>query len=341
MEHKDMARREFVKIASAAVAGVAAASALPAAAAPPVAPEPFWGYLIHLGYNMWSDRDYKDALEYVVAQPKLRFDDSLWNDLLKKMKDEGVNLLVIDLGEGVQYESHPELAVEGSWTRDRLKEELGKVREHGMEPIPKLNFSTCHDTWMGPYARCVSTDTYYKVCADLIAETIALFDSPRYFHLGMDEETAENQVDYAYSLVRQHELWWNDFLFLVDNVTKGGARPWIWSDYVWRHPEMFYEKMPKSVLQGNWYYGETFEDNIDAVKAYVDLEAHGYNQAPTGSNWSTPACFENTVAFCAEHIARERLKGFLQTVWKPTVEARRERHFQAIEQVGRARAAFK
>jgi len=298
-----------------------------------------WAYLIHLSYNMWADRDAPEwKNEYLGAKPYLRFDTSLWNDLLKKMVDVGINMLVIDLGDGVKYESHPEIAVRNAWTVNHLRRELEKIRGIGMEPIPKLNFSTCHDTWLGPYSRCVSTDSYYEACRDLIAEVIEIFDKPRFFHLGMDEETAEHQRHYDYAVIRQHDLWWHDFYFLVKAVEKGGARPWIWSDYVWRHPETFFEKMPKSVLQSNWYYGAEFNEKINYVKAYLDLEAHGYDQIPTGSNWSVPENFQETVAYCRKHIAPERLLGFLQTVWKPTLEACRQNHIQAIELAGQALA---
>jgi hypothetical protein len=236
----------------------------------------------------------------------------------------------------VRYDSHPEIAVQGAWPVSRLREELAKVRGMGLEPIPKLNFSTCHDAWLGPYARCVSTDTYYQVCRDLIAEVIDLFDRPRFFHLGMDEETAHHQRQHEYVLIRQYDLWWHDLGFLVEQVEKRSVRPWVWSDYVWDHPDVFYERMPKSVLQSNWYYGAEFSQEVGYVKAYLDLDMHGYDQVPTGSNWSTPVNLAGTVAYCRNHIAPERLLGFLQTVWRPTLEECRERHMEAIELVGQA-----
>ncbi|MGQ9630483.1 MAG: Tat pathway signal protein [bacterium] len=295
-----------------------------------------WANLLHLSYNMWADRDVPERDEYFSAKPYLRFDASLWRDLLRRMVDAGMNVVVIDLGDGVRYESHPEIAVSRAWTVDRLKRELAKIRKLGLEPIPKLNFSTCHDTWLGRYSRCVSTDTYYGVCRDLIAEVIEIFEKPRLFHLGMDEETAHHQRYYDYVVIRQYELWWHDFYFYVDQVERGGARPWIWSDYVWTHPDDFFKKMPKSVVQSNWYYGEVFSKRIGDVKAYLDLEAHGYDQIPTGSNWLNPENFGRTVSYCGKHIAPERLLGFLQTSWKPTLEACRQQHIQAIELAGRA-----
>lgn len=302
-----------------------------------------WAYLAHLSYNMWLDREAPELNaphSYLSAQPYLRFDESLWNDLLPMMVDADINMVVIDLGDGVKYGSHPEIAVEGAWSIDKLKGELARMRGMGLEPIPKLNFSTTHDAWLGPYSRMVSTPVYYEVCRDIIAEVIELFDKPRLFHLGMDEETAAHQVHQAYAVMRQHELWWHDFLFLVGEVEKKGVRPWIWSDYVWDHPDVFFERMPKSVLQSNWYYGAEFGPEINYVKAYLDLDARGYDQAPAGSNWSSDDNFEGTVRFCREHIAPERLVGFLQTVWHPTLETVRQKHVDAIAQVKHARAEF-
>ena len=304
-------------------------------------PRMIWAQLVHLGYNMWSDRESPEwNIEYVSAERKLRFDTSLWDDLLRKFVDDGLTMVVIDLGEGVAYESHPELAVEGSWSTSRLKGELEKMRAMGLEPIPKLNFSTAHDAWLGELARCVSTPRYYAAVRDLIAEVIELFGHPPLFHLGMDEETYGNQTNYDYAIVRQFDLWWHDFTFMVDEVEKGGARAWIWSDYLWHHPDLFFRKMPGSVVQSNWYYGHAFRDDIDGVKAYLQLEEHGYDQIPTGSNWSEPQNFQKTVRYCRERIAPERLLGFLQTVWKPTIERRRWRHFEASTEVGVAKAEY-
>jgi len=301
--------------------------------------ETIWAQLIHLGYNMWSDRDTPEwNIEYTGARSDMsRFEKPVWDAVVSHMSGAGVNMIVIDLGEGVAYESHPEIGVAGSWTTKQLRAELGKLRDMGLEPIPKLNFSTGHDAWMGDHARRVSTPEYYTVCSDLIAEVSELFDGPRLFHLGMDEETQENQQFYEISIVRQYDLWWHDFLYLVEQVEAGSARAWIWSDYLWDHPGEFFARMPKSVVQSNWYYGYDFHEGIPGAKAYLDLEAHGYDQIPTGSNWTEPQNFEKTVRYTTEHVAPERLMGFLQTIWKPTVERRKLRHIEGADEVGLAR----
>ena len=244
-----------------------------------------------------------------------------------------MNMVVIDMGDGVRYESRPEIAVENAWFVTRLREELKKLRDMGLEPVPKLNFASSHDAWLGEYSHCLSTEKHYRVCADLIAEVSDIFGKPRFFHLGMDEETAGHQKYYQYVVVRQFDLWWRDFLFLQNEVKKAGSRPWIWSDYLWRHPADFFEKMPKDVLQSNWYYGVEF-GNDKMVKAYDRLEEHGYDQIPTASNHSHKDNFRLTVNYCTNHISSKHLLGFLQTPWRPTIEEFREHHLEAIAQVG-------
>src|SRR4051812_40226086 len=172
------------------------------------------GNLLHLSYNMWGDWKNPKMGPFWAAQPILRFDEPLWNELLERMAKAGMNMVVIDVGDGVQFQSHPEIPVQGAWSRDKLKSELNKLRSMGLEPIPKLNFSACHDQWLGEYARMLSTKIYYQVCKDLIAETIDLFDRPRYFHLGMDEEETHHQENFQYVVSRKYDLWWHDFDFL-------------------------------------------------------------------------------------------------------------------------------
>src|SRR5690606_14098793 len=130
-----------------------------------------WAGLLHLSYNMWEDRvpsKYKDEnYNYATCQeawewahpyrPFLTFDEPTWNALLREMASAGMNMVVIDVGDGIQYESHPEISVRHAWTHEKLRSELVKMRKMGLEPIPKMNFAASHDIWLGEYSRMVST----------------------------------------------------------------------------------------------------------------------------------------------------------------------------------------
>ena len=124
----------------------------------------------------------------------------------------------------------------------------------------------------------------------MIAEVCTLFGKPRFFHLGMDEEDVAGQ--------RQQDLWWRNFLLMATELEKNGVRPWIWSDYFWHHPEEFLKRMPKTVVQGNWYYGADFKDK-KRVPPFRQLADNGYDQIPTGSTWETAGNFPRLVEYCA------------------------------------------
>ncbi|HLU88786.1 MAG TPA: hypothetical protein VKZ51_03065 [Cyclobacteriaceae bacterium] len=360
-------RRKFIKqVAAAGIAG-SMPSVLFSQQKP--AKNMIWAGLLHLSYNMWEDRvpsKYKDEnYNYATCQeawewahpyrPFLTFDEPTWNALLREMASAGMNMVVIDVGDGIQYESHPEISVRHAWTHEKLRSELVKMRKMGLEPIPKMNFAASHDIWLGEYSRMVSTKKYYEVCRNLIHEVCSLFDRPRFFHLGMDEETAQHQRRLDYAVMRQNDLWWHDFYFLVDEVEKNNVRPWVWSDYAWNHAEMFFKKMPRSVLQSNWYYGSNFEVGADAdqlkgkdlfslsgderrqiyVNLYNQLEAHGYDQIPTGSNHGNDENMALTAEYCRGIIDPARLLGFMNVPWRPTLPPCLDRHKEAIAQMGR------
>ena len=290
------------------------------------------GMFLQFGNNMWSDVPVKDwaltkkeDLAEVSSLDVLRFDEEVWRRLTDRMVQKGFNAVVMDLGEGCIYPSHPELAVKGSWSAERLQKELARLRGIGIEPIPKLNFSTCHDTWLKEYGRMVSTPEYYRVCADVIRDVCEIFDKPRLLHLGYDEENFGNQRKYAYAVVRQGELWWHDFLFFVKTVEKLGMRPWIWSDKIWHGKDEFLSRMPKSVMQSNWYYRQWFDfetipkERRVHLESFLTLEKAGFDQIPCGSNWACEENIAGLVRFCRKNIAPERLKGFLMTTWGPTL----------------------
>ncbi len=172
-----------------------------------------------------------------------------------------------------------------------MKAEIKRLRGMGFELIPKLNFSACHDFWLGDYSRMLSTPIYYQVCKDLIDEVCSLFE-PNHFHIGMDEETAQNQKYIYFCAIRQGDLWWHDLHYLVGCVEKNNARTWVWSDMAWTDIEGFYKQMPKSVVQCNWYYTNIFDSptlteglnlRLDMFKRMGDL---GYTQVPTVSVYS-------------------------------------------------------
>ena len=352
-----MTRREFI-----GKAGLASAGAFAGCAAPKLFARGdgrMWAVLLHLGTNMWSDVRVEDRVTkgfykwggkdgWALYSDTLRFDEKVFHEAAERMAAKGVNTLVLDLGEGLLYPSHPELAIEGTWSPKKMREELKYLRGLGLEVVPKLNFSSCHDPWLKQYERMLSTKRYYTVCSDVIRDTVDVFGGPKCLHLGYDEEDYWHQHTYNYLVVRQGEGWWKDFNFFVETTEKAGVRPWIWSDYVWRHEEEFLKRMPRSVLQSNWYYGTLDEKKFPKEKSEFDfcrtmlhanepLERGGFDQVPTAM---PNVNFFDFFEYSRKVISPERFKGFMNSVWCFTQPHKRDFIFKAIDQVGEARRRF-
>lgn len=311
-----------------------------------------WGFLIHLGTKMWPA---------YAGDARLEVDRSVWDVVTERMAEKKLNTLVIDLGEGLRYPSHPELGTVGSWEPEQMREEIARLRKMGILAVPKLNFSSSHDLWLGEWRRYLSTPDYYRVCADVIRDVAAVFDESPLFHLGWDEETYTLQ-DRPYTRMvrlRRGDLWWTDCLFTIGEAEKHGMRPWIWSDAYWHHPEEFLKRMPKNVLQSNWYYGRDLSEahlrhldetmgptlsgpRVQIVRAYRELSEAGYDQVPTGSTYKKndfqTQNFPALVRHCRKTVAPGRLKGFLMAPW--IVENKREnldKLLRSVDNVAEAR----
>jgi len=311
-----------------------------------------WAQLVHFGMNQWGDWDgarfegpeaqFQDAKrknagkqEESGPQNHLRFDYALWKETTERMAKNGLNMIVIDMGEAVKLPSRPELAVSDSWEVDRFQKELDRLRGLGLEPIPKFNFSAGHDAWLNEYGHQMGQKAYYDVTADVIRDTCAIFGNPRYFHIGYEEEFGDKYE-------RPDDLWWHDLYHLVDKVEKAGARAWAWTDYpAWRPQETFAKKMPKSVLQSAWWYAKmndliTCPDPMMFVKAglFATLEKMGFDQIPCGSNYCCDVNMGEIVK-CGDAIVKgDRLKGYLMTTWHPTIPVYRKAMLEAADQLG-------
>lgn len=300
--------------------------------------EPIWGMLLHPTSSLWGQK----KAQTLICDP------IVWDKTTQAMADAGLNTAVIDLGDAVVYDTHPEIAVPGAWTTSELRDRLARLRELGLNPIPKLNFSTVHHFWLGDYARMVSSPQYYAICADLINEVCALFDTPDLFHLGLDEETIyTGDPRFEYVVGRRRDLWWHDALFLIEHVENAGVRPWVWADEAWSKVSDYFDRMPKSVMQSNWFYNAEFPGRErgrprpldyrqkETHLTYLDLNDNGFDQIPCGSTFLDDENFPKTVEYCRQHIDRDHLAGFLMAHWAMMEAGSLDKHLHAIDVTAR------
>ena len=325
-----------------------------------------WAYLVHFGMRMWGDLPLTeppkrngimtknltdeefDAIysnPEILAKDRVVFDEPFWKELSAKLRACGCNTLVVDVGEVLAYPSHPELAVKGSWPADKFRAEVLRLRGMGFELIPKLNFSTSHDAWLGPYERMVSTPKYYEVCADVIRDTMEVFAPVENFHIGFDEEDLPQfHANSSILVMRQGDLWWHDLNWLVREVERHGARAWAWSDYLRRHDKEqfrneFCRRMPKTVVQNPWMYWTKMAkmDVEPYIQAFLTLAEAGYDVAPCGSNcYGVRENFPDMSEYCHAKIAPERLKGMIMAPWIRIIAPYRRLHWEAADLMAEA-----
>ena len=303
-----------------------------------------WGDLLHLGMNMWCDWENPVPMSYgkeetVIRWPsdKVRADLTVWRDWTDAMVREKLNMAVIDIGETLVYPSHPELAAKGAFTPERMQKELDRLRGLGIEPIPKLNFSAGHNRWLNDYRRMMGTAEYRKVCAELIDDVCAVFGRPRLFHIGYDEETAGHQSRFQYVVVRQGDVWWRDFLSVVEAVEKNGARAWCFSDLSWRHLDEFLKRMPKSVVQCPWAYRAN-KEHPEYVQTVESMLEAGYDMIPDVGTFTAKAQDAISTSegeqlfdrFTKRGYPEKQLLGFLLCSWARPIPYHRMKGLKSI-----------
>ena len=332
-----MTRKEFIAASAAFAAAPAFAKASAGKPAFARNPEGIRGVLLHMGMNMWGEWRAPDEPKIEgkrYTHDEIFFSEDIWRRTIDHAVKRRFNMVVMDLGEFVVYPSHPELAVKGSWSPDKMRAEVRRLKALGLEPIPKLNFSATHDQWLKQYHRMVSTEPYYRVCFDVIKDVCEIFETPRFLHIGFDEEQMEWQRKSAHVTCRQNELWWHSLYKFIGAVESHGVRPWMFSDYGWSHPE-FIKKCPKSVLQCPGYYNEDVQGYViekmkkgyqPRLKIFIDLTRAGFDIVALPTNWVSPKLrasgrTENSdnaaemVKFCRANVVPERLKGYLMAPW--------------------------
>lgn len=289
-------------------------------------------YLIHLGQNLWKE-PIGDPGPLSNYSFNMITEDDAWKKITDFVKECGFNTLIIDLAEGYKYETHPELSVIGAWDKIKMKKELQRLRDMGLNPVPKLNFAATHDAWLKDYSHMLSTPTYYKVAKDLIDEVCELFDSPDYFHLGMDEECFEfsfYQQKYGFTCVRQGQVFWDDIRFLCKTVEEKGATPWLWGTKYWYEKEETLLNMPKNAIISSGFYDRLLNPEQfilfqgPAYESTFKFSEHGFKQVPVCATYNTSI---NPDDFMATYKDLDGILGFMAAPWFRTREIDVLKHF--------------
>ena len=300
--------------------------------------------MLILGSGMWGNENFHDHQSPV--------DREGWKHLTALAAEKRANMLLLDIGEMLRWPSHPELAYPESWSVEEMRAEIQRLKAMGLEVIPKLNFSTTHNWWLGEWRRYCSTSKYYQVCEELIRDAADVFDHPRFCHIGFEEETAANQSGAQQVIVRGGDLWYHDLAEHAKSCEKVGMRPWMWSDRGWNDEE-FVRRCPKSIVQSDRYDNEDLQVfdvkkvNSDFARrlALMDkLSVAGFDQIPCGSNRKSPQgkasgvksnrSFLKLADYAKEHIAPEHHLGMMMATRAKPTKAEYKDNYEGIEILG-------
>ena len=289
--------------------------------------------LLHLGSNMWSKKGrqlpYIKDVEDSVYHETMYCQKEVWTRITSLLPKMGFNTVVIDIGEAVKLDSHPEIAIEGSWSKAELREELARLRAIGLNPVPKYNFSAGHSAWMGDWAYRIGTPEYDVFCKEVIEETIELFDTPSIFHIGMEEEDYESQKTNYITIIRTPVKKIIDTKYLNDIIISHGVRPAIWIDCKtlahFGGAENIRDNIPREVLLFPWDYKQhhvhpTLEQMDPYIRMIHEFTSLGYDVIPTTSTWSWHLNSKEVMTICKKFIPDERVAGYITAPWVFTRE---------------------
>ncbi len=273
---------------------------------------PVRGYLLHLTHydpRWWKNKEKEKP-----------FDLELGLEIIGAMAEVGMNLLVIDCADGVEYESHPELKRHYSVPMSTLEALVAAAREKGIEVVPKLNFSKSpihrHNHWFRPHNMLPDNEEYWTKAYEIIDELISICKPERFFHIGMDEDHDRNNEQYI-KVIKE----------LQRGLKKRGLRTVIWNDSSYRtshaKQSLVAEKaIPNNIVQVVWDYRNAKPHVVER------LIEQGFEV------WGAPGRDPDLVKKWRGVILGQGGKGLLMTMWIACIQDNREKLLNTIRESG-------
>lgn len=324
-----------------------------------------WIFYATLSQNMWDNK--KDSMI---------FEEEAWDKVLPEAAKHGFNTILLDVGDGVRYNSHPEIAITPSKSRYWVKEQIKKAADLGLKLIPRVNFSATHDAWLGEYSYMVSTKPYYNVCRDIILEVCEMFEGPELLSICMDEEDEDHvkNKEGDLTVIRHGNLLWHDLQFLFDCTREAGATPWITADILFTNPDEFPERMGiNDMIVGPWYYNALRKEHytrIDKSQETIDYYNHpkykwmnltyveedpflvrfrehaipnakkGYRYIPGLSPINNCIWNEQDVMEYFKEKAPDCIEGFMEMPWRWMTMKELDLHYEGMRRFAKAKEMF-
>jgi hypothetical protein len=276
---------------------------------------PVRGFMLHMSHYdpVWARRKAREK----------PMDVNVALEVVDAMADADLNLLVIDIADGVKFKSHPELTRHYSVPMATLRRIVRRAQKHGIEVVPKLNFAGSgqnqHTHWLRPYHRALEGKEFWRRVWLLIDEAIAACKPPRYFHIGMDEDHWHSLRQYA------------DTINVLDKGLKErGLHTIMWKDcqdYVSAEAckeksRASESKIAKDVIQLPWGYARVKDEEVRR------LRRKGFEV------WGAPGRDPDNLRGWRDALLRYGGTGILLTQWIPCRPGNRRKLLKTIRENG-------
>jgi len=278
-------------------------------------------YLIHITHYdpVWFDR----------KESERPFDLEVGLEMVEALADVGFNTLVVDLADGVEYPSFPELRRHYSVPMSTVQTLVARAREAGMAVVPKLNFSKSpdarhdHNYWFRPHHEPPDDSRYWKTAFRLIDEIVNELKPVKKFFIGMDEDFLRTPEQYV-AAVRT----------LREGLAERGIRTAMWNDTAHLSGAMFgcvekalaaEDSLPNDIVHGFWDYTPL---RPRAARRVMDMRSKGLEV------WIAPSRRPEEVEAWKRLALQTGCAGMVMTAWSPVTQENRARFIDAIRTVG-------
>ncbi len=259
---------------------------------------------------------------------KVNFNEEMGRQVVKSMGQLKMNMIVLTMGNSVQWQSHAEIALPGAWSQDKFREFVQFIKKYHIEIVPEFNLSPCHDSWLGKYHALVGKPVYFQTIQDILSEYIDLLDPKvKTIHLGADEESTyhnENmklepkflrppaeRIEAMARQVRFLESKGIDTMIWADIILSDRPKGrWMWELY--DKPDENARLLKEKVIHVEWFpythYGN-FAITEELVKRGMKTIIAGWYRS------EKEAGFPSGVAEKALELKDRNVMGVMQTIW--------------------------
>lgn len=195
--------------------------------------------------------------------------------LRRTVVDQKINMVGLEIAQGMKYTRHPEIAGPAAYTKDEVRRIVSFLRDNGVEVFPLIQ-TLGHANWLviphpelredsDEHTLCTRNPQARGILVDCFEEAIEVFD-PRYFHFGLDEirwVTASVAPEKRCPLCKgidKRQLFTEHVAWLQAWATTSRVQMMMWADMIVREHNGgapfnladTVDKLPKDIIMCDW-----------------------------------------------------------------------------------------